>query len=126
MEARLPSGICRCLASRSTLTKPDMRVRLPNDLPEDWYRWSHRIIWCLLAAGAFLLPAPVGMADPSQRPILIVARLATVALAGLMSLPLKLWAQRRHLLIWGTVATLSSLLSIVSLVSYEQLRQSWT
>ena len=103
-----------------------MRLSWPKDLPENWNRWIHRAIWWLLAAGAFLLPAPVGMAEPNQRPILIVVRLAIAALLGLMSLPLKLWSQRRHLWIWGSVATLFSLLSIVSLVSYEQLKQSWT
>jgi len=101
-------------------------MSLPKDFPENWNRWIHRTIWCLLAAGAFLLPAPVGMAEPNQRPILVIVRLAIAALIGLMSLPLKLWSQRRHLPIWGTVATVFSLLSIMSLVSYEQLKQSWT
>jgi TIR domain-containing protein len=103
-----------------------MRMSLPKDVPENWDRWIYRTIWCLLAAGAFLLPAPVGMAEPNQRPILVVVRLAIAALVGLMSLPLKLCSQRRHLPIWGTVATVFSLLSIISLVSYEQLKQSWT
>jgi TIR domain len=103
-----------------------MRMSLPKVIPEDWNRWTHRAIWWLLAAGAVLLPAPVGMAEPSQRSILIVARLAIAALVGLMSLPLKLWAQRKHLWIWGTVATLCLLLSFVALISYEQLKQSWT
>ena len=103
-----------------------MRMSLPKDVPENWNRWIHRTIWCLLAAGAFLLPAPVGMAEPNQRPILVVVRLAIVALIGLMSLPLKLWSQRRHLPIWGAIATVFSVLSIMSLVSYEQLKQSWT
>ena len=100
----------------------DMRMSLPRGIPENWNGWIHRTIWCLLAAGAFLLPAPVGMAEPTQRSILIVARLAIAALVGLMSLPLKLWAQRKHLWIWGTVTTLSLLLSIVALISYEQLK----
>jgi hypothetical protein len=103
-----------------------MRLSWPNDFTENWNRWIHRAIWWLLAAGAFLLPVPVGMAEPNQRPILIVVRLAIAALLGLMSLPLKLLSQRRHLWIWGSVASLFSLLSIVSLVSYEQLKQSWT
>jgi TIR domain len=103
-----------------------MRMSLPKVVPEDWNRWIHRAIWWLLAAGAVLLPAPVGMAEPSQRSILIVARLAIAALVGLISLPLKLWAQRKHLWIWGTVATLCLLLSFVAVISYEQLKQSWT
>ena len=102
-----------------------MRMSLPKDVPENWNRWIHRTRW-LLAAGAFLLPAPVGLAEPNQRPILIVVRLAIAALVALMFLPLKLWSQRRHLRIWGAVATVFSLLSIMSLVSYEQLKQSWT
>ena len=85
-----------------------MRMSLPKDVPENWNRWIHRTIWCLLAAGAFLLPAPVGMAEPNQRPILVVVRLAIAALVGLMFLPLKLWSQRRHLRIWGAVATVFS------------------
>lgn len=103
-----------------------MRMSLPKNIPENWNRWIHRTIWWLLAAGAFLLPSPVGMAEPNQRPILIVVRLAIAAFVGLMSLPLRLWSQRRHLRIWGAVATVFSLLSIMSLVSYEQLKQSWT
>jgi len=49
-----------------------MRLSWPKDLPENWNRWLHRAIWWQVAAGAFLLPSPVGMAEPNQRPILIV------------------------------------------------------
>ena len=104
----------------------DMRMSLPKDVPENWNCWIHRTIWCLLAAGAFLLPAPVGMAEPNQRPLLFVVRLSIAALVGLISLPLKLWSQRKHLPIWAAVATVFSLLSIMSLVSYEELKQAWT
>jgi TIR domain len=103
-----------------------MSLSLPKDLAENWNRWIYRAVLWIVAAGAFLLPAPVGMAEPHQRPILIVERLAIAALVGLMLLPLKLWSQRRHLRIWGTVAVLFSLFSIVSLVSYAELKQSWT
>ena len=103
-----------------------MPLRLPKDLAENWNRWTHQAVLWLVAAGAFLLPAPAGMTEPHQRPILIVVRLAVAALVGLMLLPLKLWSQRRHLRIWGAVAVLFSLLSIVSLVSYAELKQSWT
>ena len=103
-----------------------MPLRLPRDLAENWNRWTHQAVLWLLAAGAFLLPVPVGMSEPDQRPILIVVRLAVAALVGLMLLPLKLWSHRRHLRIWGAVTVLFSLLSIVSLVSYAQLKQSWT
>ncbi len=103
-----------------------MLLNLRRDLAENWNRRIHQTVFWLMAAGAFLLPAPVGMTEPHQRPILIVVRLAVAALVGLMLLPLKLWSQRRHLRIWGAVAVLFSLLSIVSLVSYAELKQSWT
>ena len=103
-----------------------MSVSLPKNLAENWNRRIYQAVLWIVAAGAFLLPAPVGMAEPHQRPILIVVRLAIAALVGLMLLPLKLWSQRRHLRIWGTVAVLFSLFTIVSLVSYAELKQSWT
>src|SRR5688572_22079744 len=99
-----------------------MSLSLPKDLAENWNRWIYRAVLWIVAADAFLLPAPVGMAEPHQRAILIVVRLAIAALVGLMLLPLKLWSQRRHLRIWGTIAVLFSLFSIVSLVSYAELK----
>jgi hypothetical protein len=112
-EAKPPSGIFLCLES-SVSDEADMRMSLPKDVPENWNRWIHRTIWCSWLRCAFCYLRQLEW--PSQStPHLVVVRLAIAALVGLMSLPLKLWSQRKHLRIWGAVATVFSLLSIMSL-----------
>lgn len=95
-------------------------------LVKQWKLLIPAVTWVMAMVGGFWLPAPPGLVTEDTKVMVSFAKYLATISTGIMILPILKWSSRQHVWIWGKVAAIATVLSVVAFLSYQNLEESWT